>query len=63
MPDLATNLLSYGDNLDILRRPPMPLLAFEDTWHAWSIGRGDRPARRDESAWNTTAQGSRISTP
>jgi site-specific DNA-methyltransferase (adenine-specific) len=74
MTDLATNVLYYGDNLDILRRylpdaavdlvyldPPFnsnrdynvifrdesgnatdaQLLAFEDTWHSWSIGRGD----------------------
>jgi hypothetical protein len=50
MTDLATNVLYYGDNLDILRRylpdvadlvyldPPeatdAQLLAFEDTWHA-----------------------------
>jgi hypothetical protein len=34
MPDLATNLLYYGDNLDILRRyQPAGVLAFEDTWH------------------------------
>ena len=35
MTDLATNVLYYGDNLDILRRylPDAPLLAFEDTWH------------------------------
>ena len=71
---MDTNVLYYGDNLDILRRylpdaavdrvyldPPFnsnrddnvifrdesgtatdaQLLAFEDTWHAWSIGRGD----------------------
>ena len=69
MTELATNVLSYDDNLDILRRhlpdaavdlveldPPFnsnrdynvifrdesgnatdaQLLAFEDTWHAWS---------------------------
>ena len=74
MTDMQTNVLYYGDNLDILRRylpdaavdlvyldPPFnsnrdynvifrdesgnatdaQLLAFEDTWHAWSIGRGD----------------------
>jgi len=35
MTDLATNVLYYGDNLDILRRNPTDaqLLAFEDTWH------------------------------
>jgi hypothetical protein len=35
LADLATNVLSYGDNLDILRRylPDAQLLAFEDTWH------------------------------
>ncbi len=71
---MQTNVLYYGDNLDILRRylpdatvdpvyldPPFnsnrdynvifrdesgtatdaQLLAFEDTWHAESIGRGD----------------------
>ena len=33
MPDLATNVLYYGDNLDILRRylPDAQLLTFEDT--------------------------------
>jgi site-specific DNA-methyltransferase (adenine-specific) len=78
---MDTNLLYYGDNLDILRRslpnaavdlvslhPPSnsnrddsvifrdesgktcdaQLLAFEDTWHAWSIRRGLGPdALRD----------------
>ena len=38
MPDLATNVLYHGDNLDILRRylpdaTDAQLLAFEDTWH------------------------------
>jgi hypothetical protein len=35
LADLATNVLYYGDNLDILRRylPDAQLLAFEDTWH------------------------------
>jgi hypothetical protein len=35
MTDLATNVLYYGDNFDILRRylPDAQLLAFEDTWH------------------------------
>ncbi|MEX1156866.1 MAG: hypothetical protein WED12_06820 [Chloroflexota bacterium] len=59
MPELATNLLCCGDNLDILRRylpdaTDAQLMAFEDTWHAWSIGRGDRPARRDALPQNTT---------
>ena len=33
MTELATNVLYYGDNLDILRRNPTDaqLLAFEDT--------------------------------
>jgi hypothetical protein len=32
---MQTNVLYYGDNLDILRRylPDAQLLAFEDTWH------------------------------
>ena len=38
MTDLATNVLYYGDNLDILRRylpdaADAQLLAFEDTRH------------------------------
>ena len=38
MTDLATNVLSYGDNVDILRRylpaaADAQLLAFEGTWH------------------------------
>ena len=43
MTELATNVLYYGDNLDILRRylpdesgnrSDAQLLAFGDTWHA-----------------------------
>jgi hypothetical protein len=42
MTDLATNVLYYGDNLDILRRSlpdaaSAQLLAFEDTWHSTGV--------------------------
>ena len=33
MPDLATNVLYYGDVLDILRRY-LPDAAVDDAWHS-----------------------------
>jgi site-specific DNA-methyltransferase (adenine-specific) len=50
MPDLATNLLSYGDNLDILRRS-LPEAAVDLVYldPPFNSNRDDNVILRDES--------------
>ena len=57
MSDLATNVLYYGDNLDILRRYPpetcVDLVELEPPFHS---NRDDNVIFRDESGNRSDAQ-------
>jgi len=57
MPDLHTNLLYYGDNLDILRRSlPDAAVDLVDLDPPFNANRDDNVIFRDESGNATDAQ-------